>query len=195
MGASEAMMASEAVMAAKPMVPRRTHGRLPSPALSPRWPRAAPPASRRPSPTGAGCLCLDVSFPSCVPSASSRVYALEDAAADNVARPLHGPTRVRIRPPSRCRGVSPLVTILSSSTSTQSAEGAEDARLLQSVAVSPVDEWALRGLYNLCRAHGSLKSLQGTQVQQRSPAIAARLTDHIWTVRESLLCPVLRGQR
>jgi len=49
------------------------------------------------------------------------------------------------------------------------------------------------GLYTFCRGHGSLKSVQDTQVQHRSPAMAARLTDHIWTVREWLLCPVLGG--
>ena len=55
--------------------------------------------------------------------------------------------------------------------------------------------WLSVGLYNFCRAHGSLKSIQGTQVQPRSPAMAARLADHILTVREWLLCPVLGGQR
>lgn len=54
--------------------------------------------------------------------------------------------------------------------------------------------WLSVGLYNFCRRHGSLKSTQGTQVQHRSPAMAAKLTDHIWTVREWLLCPVLGGQ-
>jgi len=47
--------------------------------------------------------------------------------------------------------------------------------------------WLSVGLYNFCRRHGSLISTQDTQVQHRSPAIAARLTDHIWTVREWLL--------
>jgi hypothetical protein len=41
---------------------------------------------------------------------------------------------------------------------------------------------------------GTFRSLergsQGTQVQHRSPAMAARLTDHMWTVREWLLYPV-----
>ena len=55
--------------------------------------------------------------------------------------------------------------------------------------------WLSVGLYNFCRGHGSLKSVQETQVQHRSPAMAARLTDHILTVREWLLCPVLGGQR
>jgi hypothetical protein len=54
--------------------------------------------------------------------------------------------------------------------------------------------WLAVGLYNFCRGHGSVKSIQGTQVQHRSPAMAARLTDHIWTAREWLLCPVLGGQ-
>ena len=54
--------------------------------------------------------------------------------------------------------------------------------------------WLAVGLYNFCRAHSSLKSVQDTQVQHRSPAMAARLTDHIWTIREWLLCPVVGGQ-
>ena len=54
--------------------------------------------------------------------------------------------------------------------------------------------WLAVGLYNFCREHSSLKSAQPTQVQHRSPAMAARLTDHIWTIREWLLCPVLGGQ-
>jgi hypothetical protein len=55
-------------------------------------------------------------------------------------------------------------------------------------------EWLSVGLYNFCRGHGSLKSIQDTHVQHRSPAMAAKLTDHIWTVREWLLCPVGEGQ-
>ena len=54
--------------------------------------------------------------------------------------------------------------------------------------------WLAVGLYNFCREHSSLKSVQPTYVQHRSPAMAARLTDHIWTIREWLLCPVLEGQ-
>jgi IS1 family transposase len=44
--------------------------------------------------------------------------------------------------------------------------------------------WLSVGLYNFCRGHGSLKRIQDTQVQHCSPAMAARLTDHIWTMRE-----------
>jgi IS1 family transposase len=55
--------------------------------------------------------------------------------------------------------------------------------------------WLSVGLYNFCQSHGSLKNIQDMQVQQRSPAMAAKLTDHMWTVREWLLCPVLGGQR
>jgi IS1 family transposase len=55
--------------------------------------------------------------------------------------------------------------------------------------------WLSVGLYSFCRRHSSLTSIQDTRVQHRSPAMAARLTDHIWTVREWLLCPVLGGQR
>lgn len=54
--------------------------------------------------------------------------------------------------------------------------------------------WLSVGLYNFCRGHRSLKNVQDGQVQHRSPAMAARLTDHIWTVREWLLCPVVGGQ-
>jgi IS1 family transposase len=54
--------------------------------------------------------------------------------------------------------------------------------------------WLSVGLYNFCRAHGGLTVKQDAQVQHRSPAVAARLTDHIWSVREWLLCPVLGGQ-
>lgn len=50
--------------------------------------------------------------------------------------------------------------------------------------------WLAVGLYNFCRSHSSLKSSQEVQVHHRSPAMAAKLTDHIWTVREWLLCPV-----
>jgi hypothetical protein len=54
--------------------------------------------------------------------------------------------------------------------------------------------WLSVGLYNFCRGHGSLKRIEETHVQHRSPAMAARLTDHIWTMHEWLLCPVLGGQ-
>jgi len=54
--------------------------------------------------------------------------------------------------------------------------------------------WLSVGLYNFCRAHASLKKIQDTQVQHRSPAMAAKLTDHLWTIREWLLCPVIGGQ-
>jgi IS1 family transposase len=50
--------------------------------------------------------------------------------------------------------------------------------------------WLSVGLYNFCRSHRSLQIIQGAQVHHRSPAMAAKLTDHIWTVREWLLCPV-----
>jgi IS1 family transposase len=55
--------------------------------------------------------------------------------------------------------------------------------------------WLSVGLYNFCRPHSSLKVRHETQVTHRSPAMAARLTDHMWTVYEWLLCPVLGGQR
>ena len=54
--------------------------------------------------------------------------------------------------------------------------------------------WLSMGLYNFCRPHGSLKIKHETRMTPRSPALAAGLTDHIWTVREWLLCPVIGGQ-
>jgi hypothetical protein len=49
------------------------------------------------------------------------------------------------------------------------------------------------GLYNFCHAHSSLKSKHEAQVSHRSPAMAAKLADHIWATEEWLLCPVLGG--
>jgi IS1 family transposase len=54
--------------------------------------------------------------------------------------------------------------------------------------------WLSVGLYNFCRGHSSLKRIQDALVQHRSPAMAAKLTEHIWTVREWVLGPVLGGQ-
>jgi hypothetical protein len=54
--------------------------------------------------------------------------------------------------------------------------------------------WLSVGLYHFCREPSSLKRMQETQVQHRRPAMAAPLTDHIGTVRECLLCPVIGGQ-
>jgi hypothetical protein len=39
--------------------------------------------------------------------------------------------------------------------------------------------WRSVGLYNFCRGHSRLKSIQDTQLQHRSPAMAARLTSHL----------------
>jgi hypothetical protein len=47
------------------------------------------------------------------------------------------------------------------------------------------------GLYNCCYAHRSLKITPEAPLAQRSPAMAAKLTDHRWSTREWLLCPVL----
>jgi IS1 family transposase len=55
--------------------------------------------------------------------------------------------------------------------------------------------WLSVGLYNFCRAHSSLKIKQEEQVSHRSPAMVAGLADHIWSMREWLLQPVLGGQR
>lgn len=53
--------------------------------------------------------------------------------------------------------------------------------------------WLSVGLYNFCRAHSSLQVKEDAQIHHRSPAMVARLTDHIWLTREWLLCPVLGG--
>lgn len=55
--------------------------------------------------------------------------------------------------------------------------------------------WLSVGLYNFCRAHHSLRIKESDRVIHRSPAMAAGLTDHIWTIREWLLKPALGGQR
>jgi len=55
--------------------------------------------------------------------------------------------------------------------------------------------WLSVGLYNFCRPHSSLQSKEANQVRHRSPAMAAGLTDHLWSTREWLLTPVLGGQR
>jgi len=54
--------------------------------------------------------------------------------------------------------------------------------------------WLAVGLDNFCRAPRSGKSIQPTQGQQRSPAMAARFTDHMWTRRAWRLWPVVGGQ-
>jgi hypothetical protein len=51
------------------------------------------------------------------------------------------------------------------------------------------------GLYNCCRPHRSLKITQADQVAQRSPALAAGVTAHLWATRAWVLRPVLGGQR
>ena len=53
--------------------------------------------------------------------------------------------------------------------------------------------WVAVGLYNFCHAHRSLKIQDEAQLVHRSPAMAAKLTDHVWSTWEWLLCPVLRG--
>jgi IS1 family transposase len=55
--------------------------------------------------------------------------------------------------------------------------------------------WLSVGHYNFCRAHSSLKIKASDRVIQRSPAMAAGLTDHLWSTREWLLKPALGGQR
>jgi IS1 family transposase len=51
--------------------------------------------------------------------------------------------------------------------------------------------WLSTTMYNFCHSHRSLKQERGSEVQHRSPAMAAGLTDHIWSVRKRMLCPVL----
>jgi IS1 family transposase len=53
--------------------------------------------------------------------------------------------------------------------------------------------WLSVERYNFCHAHSSLKLTQEGQVLQRSPAMVAKLADHIWSTQEWLLCPVLGG--
>ncbi|HEY5864844.1 MAG TPA: hypothetical protein VI542_04715 [Candidatus Tectomicrobia bacterium] len=54
--------------------------------------------------------------------------------------------------------------------------------------------WLSVGLDNFCRPHSSLKINQADQVTHRSPAMAAGVTDHLWSTREWLLQPVLGGR-
>lgn len=46
--------------------------------------------------------------------------------------------------------------------------------------------------FNFCRIHSALKikATDATDAQERTPAIAAGLTDHIWTVTELLACTI-----
>jgi hypothetical protein len=53
--------------------------------------------------------------------------------------------------------------------------------------------WLAVGLYNFCHAHRSLKIQDEARVVHRSPAMAAKLADHIWSTWEWLRCPVLGG--
>jgi len=53
--------------------------------------------------------------------------------------------------------------------------------------------WLAVGLYNFCHAHSSLKIRDEVSIAHRSPAMAAKLADHIWSTREWLLCPILGG--
>ena len=48
---------------------------------------------------------------------------------------------------------------------------------------------------NFCRPHRSLQIKEDNRVTQQSPAMAAGLTDHMWSTREWLLKPALGGQR
>jgi hypothetical protein len=51
--------------------------------------------------------------------------------------------------------------------------------------------WLATTLYNFCWDRSTLRRRQDDgKVQHRSPAMAAGLSDHIWLVREWLLCPL-----
>lgn len=54
--------------------------------------------------------------------------------------------------------------------------------------------WLSVGRYNFCQSHSSLRIKQDSQVIHRSPAMAAGLTDHLWSIREWLLTPAHGGQ-
>lgn len=51
--------------------------------------------------------------------------------------------------------------------------------------------WLSATLHNFCRRHGGLKQRKDGEIHHHSPAMAVELTDHIWSVGEWLLCPVL----
>ena len=53
--------------------------------------------------------------------------------------------------------------------------------------------WRAAGLDNFCHAHRSVQSKSEGQVAHQTPAMAAKLADHIWSTREWVLCPVLEG--
>ena len=67
----------------------------------------------------------------------------------------------------------------------------------QSLAFSKVSRyhrwmrWLATTLHNFCWDHRGLRQPENGTVLHRSPALAAGLTDHIWSVREWLLCPLL----
>lgn len=54
--------------------------------------------------------------------------------------------------------------------------------------------WLSVGLYNFCWPHGSLRLRESKPMLARSPAMAAGLTDHLWSIREWLLTPALDGK-
>jgi hypothetical protein len=55
--------------------------------------------------------------------------------------------------------------------------------------------WLSVGLSHFCRPHRSLQIKQADQVTHRSPALAAGVTDPLWSTRAWLLRPVVGGQR
>jgi hypothetical protein len=55
--------------------------------------------------------------------------------------------------------------------------------------------WLAVGRDNFCRPHSSWQVKQARQVTHRRPAMAAGLTDHLWSTREWVLRPVLGAQR
>jgi IS1 family transposase len=54
--------------------------------------------------------------------------------------------------------------------------------------------WLAVGLSNFCRPHSRVTSKQADQGTHRSPAMAAGVTDHLWSTREWLWQPILGGR-
>ncbi len=66
-------------------------------------------------------------------------------------------------------------------------------RLAHGAALLPSGMWLVGTAYNVCWPHESLRlrALGGRTWQERTPAMAAGLTDHVWTMEEMLRYRVL----
>jgi len=66
-------------------------------------------------------------------------------------------------------------------------------RLAHRAALLTSGMWLVGTAYNLCWPHESLRlpALGGRKWQERTPAMAAGLTDHIWTLEEMLRYHIL----